>query len=344
MVRFYVYFATALPLTTTEIFLWAANGLNTGLYFNSIDSKLYAGSSIIALGATGVTVTTGVQYLIDLMIDISVNPRTIDAKVDGTSVGQATLATAASTATVQFKFAANVTATTFDVFYDDLWLSVTGADYPFGAGYILSYIPNADGTHNVAGANDFERTLTGTDITNATTDAYELVNDRPLESAAGDFISAPAPPNSTDYVEIAYENSAESVAPRSVEAIVGWHDAGGAGTHNFSVTLRDTNGSTTADIMAAATRNNGTSLTSNRAHFATIPGGTAWTLVAFNALVSRFLVSDASPDPYIDGLMLEAEYAPVVQNLLSEYGKHAIERGATAGINTAVRLGGWLER
>lgn len=258
------------------------------------------------MGATGVAVTTGVWYLIDVKVNASANPWTVDVQVDGAACGQATLAAAAGT-TQQLALGNSSTAT-LDMYADDLLVSHTSGDYPLGGGYVISYIPNADGTHNVAGANDFERTLTGTDIINTTTDAYELVNDRPLEAVAGDFINGKAPPNTTDYVEVAYEDSAESVAPRSVEAIAGYHDASGAGTHNFQLTLRS--GSTTADIMPAATRNVGATMSWGRAHFTTIPGGTAWTLDAFNALVSRIIVSDPSPDVYLDGLMLEAEYAP----------------------------------
>ena len=307
--RFYLYFAT-LPSADTTV-ATIGNTVNTGSHirFSQADSKIYAAVDT-TLGATGVAVTTGIWYRIDFdfFIDTAGND-TSDVKVDGTACGQAAAAGFGAGLTV-FNLGMRITATG-DLYFDDCILSTTAADYPLGAGYILSYIPNADGSHNVAGANDFERTLTGTDIDNTTTDAYLLVDDRPLESVEGDFINGKTPFNSTDYVEIAYEDSVEAVAPRSVEAIVGYHDAGGAGTENFSVTLRDSGGGTTADIMAAAARNVGAAMSWDRAHFTTIPGGGAWTLAAFNALRSRFLVSDASPDVYLDGLMLEAEYAPV---------------------------------
>ena len=341
VLRFYIYFATALPDGDT-ILADATFVKSCGLFFQASDSKLYSRANGVN-GATGATVTTGTWYLIDMRLtaDGTASNVTVDVTVNGVAL-TSPAAGLNGGASNRWRLGV-VAAVTADVFFDDILASGTSIDYPLGGGYILSYIPNADGTHNVAGANDFERTLTGTDIDNSTTDAYELVNDRPMESAAGDFINGKAPPNSTDYVEIAYEDSVESAAPRSVEAIVGYHDAGGAGTNNFSVTLRS--GATTADIMAAATRNVGATMSWGRAHFTTIPGGTAWTLAAFNALLSRLLVSDPSPDVYLDGLMLEAEYAPVSANPNSEgeSGLHAIGRGAVAGHNTAVRLGGWLE-
>ena len=328
--RIYIRFAT-LPDVDTGL-AWTGSLADTGpqVRFKQADSKIYAAVDT-TLGATGVSVTTGIWYLIEYDFNISTGGNDVcDVRVDGVACGQATAAGMSVGQTIYRLGVANTC--TADIYFDDWILSGTAADYPLGPGYIISYIPNADGSHNVAGANDFERTLTGTDITNATTDAWQLVADRPLPSTAVDFINGIAPPNSTDYVEVAFEDSVEPAAPRTVEALVVYHDAGGAGTNNFSVTLRDSNGGTTADIMAAATRNVGSVITLGRAHFTTIPGGGAWTSTAFNALRSRFLVSDASPDPYIDALMLEAEFQPALPSALFNrpYGQ--------AGINQAQQL------
>ena len=309
--RVYVYFST-LPSADTPIVQLVSR--LAGAYFKQADSKIYATANGTGLGATGVSVTTGIWYRIDVKVNISANPWTADVQVDDAACGQHTNAEAANTY-VQFDVGFTSTAVA-TIYFDDFLLSLTAADYPLGDGYILSYIPNADGTHDIAGANDVERTLTGTDITNATTTAYQLVDDRPMESVSTDFINFKT---AALRVEIAYEDSVEAVAPRSVEAIVGYHDASGAGTHNFSVTLRDSGGGTTADIMAAATRNVGATMSWGRAHFTTIPGGGAWTLAAFNALRSRIAVTDASPDVYIDGLMLEAEYAALVLDIGGEH-------------------------
>lgn len=316
--RFYLYIASNpavdCGLVGCDI---TADGKMVGLIYKASDGKCYAGRDNAAptFGATGVTVSTGTWHLVDVKVNVVANPWTIDVRVDGVDLGQHTVASAASTINVHRVGSDGVTHT-FDIFVDDVLVSLTSGDYPLGAGYVLSYIPNADGSHNVAGAADFKKgtnaTPAGVDITNATTDAYQWIDERPLPTTSIDFINGIAPPNATDYVEWQYEDSAEPVAPRAVEAIIVYHDAGGAGTDNFSVTLRDSNGGTTADIMPAATRNVGTTISYSRAHFATIPGGGAWTTLAFNALRSRFLVSDASPDPYIDAAMLEAEFVPVV--------------------------------
>ena len=297
VVRAYVYFAT-LPSATTSFI--SRVGTVIGVWFNASDSKVYVGSDASTLGATGVSVTTGQWY----RIDFKYTATTLDAQVDGAAVGQLTGTYSAFT---QLAIGRSATVTK-DLFFDDIIISQTAVDYPLGAGFVKSYIPNADGTHNVAGANDFERTLTGTDITNATTDAYTLIDERPLPTTAVDFINGVAPPNATDYVEWQYEDSTESSAPRGVEAVIVHHDASGAGTNNFTVTLRESAGGTSGNIWSGTT-NVGATITYKRAHFATVPGtADAWTTTKFNALRSRFLVSDASPDPYIDAAMLEAEF------------------------------------
>lgn len=311
--RLYVRFAT-LPTADRQLIFLTTSGLAEtnapSVFFKSSDSKLYA-SVGTTLGASGVSVTTGVWYRLDFDLQIATGGNdTADLRVDGTAVGQAT-ATGLSSSGAFVVIGFQTTNGTGDVFFEDSLFSVTGADYPLGAGYVKSYIPNADGGHNVAGANDFERTLTGTDITNATTDAYELVNDRPIETVEGDFIRAVAPPNSTDYVEVAFEDSSEPAAPRCVQGLSVHHTASGSGTTAFSVVLRDTDGGT-QDFIASTSIAATIFLFGITAIFNTIPGtANAWTLTAFNALRARFLVSDASPDPYLDGLMLEAEYEEV---------------------------------
>lgn len=328
--RVYIRFAS-LPTATVELFYAIVNGVACGAYFNSSDSKIYAGRATGTLGATGVTVTTGVWYRLDVRVNASANPWTIDVQVNGTACGQVTNGVAANGYT-QFTLGNSVTSCSADYFFDDLIISQTTGDYPFGDGYVLSYIPNADGTHNVAGANDFERSGTGTDITNATTDAYQLIDDRPLPSSVADYINGIAPPNSTDYVEWQYEDSVENVAPRAVEGIVVWHSSG-TGTNGWTVTLRESAGATSA-TMGSGTAGN-TNLQHARTHHPTVPGTSdAWTKTKFNALRSRFLVSDAAPDPFIDAAMIEAEY-PGIATVTTTLQK------LTANINTEQSASGF---
>jgi hypothetical protein len=182
------------------------------------------------------------------------------------------------------------------------------------------FVPTSDGTHNIAGAADFERTLTGTDILNATTTAYQLVDDVPLESGASvDWINMVAPPNATDYVECIFGPasgiSTPTAGPRAVEVIAGIHQAG-TGTGNMEIRMND-NG--TNNVLYTATAVAGISnVAYKRKHYGTnIANGGAWTISGagnFNNLRVRFgspAAVDANPDQYFDCIMIEAEFAEV---------------------------------
>jgi hypothetical protein len=303
--RAYVYFAT-LPSADTTI-LTTLETTGPGVRFKQSDSKLYAAVGT-TFGASGVTVTTGQWYRVDCDFNINTGGSdTCDVRVDGTACGQAT-ATGSSSATTTFMVIVLDTCTS-DIFYDDIVLSHTAADYPIGAGYVNHFIPTSDGTHNVAGAGDFDRTLTGTDITNATTDAFELVNDVPLESGASvDWITLTAPPNATDYVECVFGPapgiSVPTTAPRAVEVIAGIHQAG-TGVGNMEIRLND-----------------------KRAHFADPPSAeSAWVIGGggdgdFTDLRVRFgspAAVDANPDQYFDCIMIEAEFAEVAASTARDY-------------------------
>src|SRR5262249_26528149 len=92
--RVYVRFAT-LPTVSTGIF-----GTDTGegtsggpkVHFNASDNKIYAKVGT-TLGATGVSVTTGVWYRLDCDFNIvNGGNDTCDVQVDGVACGQATAA------------------------------------------------------------------------------------------------------------------------------------------------------------------------------------------------------------------------------------------------------------
>ncbi len=315
--RYYVNFTT-LPSASTE--LSVGNNTTGGAYFKSSDSKIYASFNITTgFGATGVTVTTGVWYCIDVKVISTANPHLIDVSVDGVACGQSSHAVAASTTNEALSLRVGIFGNvTTDVFYDDVVTSATTGDYPIGEGYVNHFIPTSDGTHSGLTAGDYQRTLTGTDILLATTTAYQLIDDVPLESGASvDWINMVAPAAAADYVECVYGPasgiSTPTVAPRAVDVICGYHQAG-TGTGNMELRLND-NG-TTSIVYTATTVAGVTSVAYVRKHYATGPAG-AWTVTAgagnFNNIRIRFgcpAAVDANPDQYFDCTMIEAEFAP----------------------------------
>lgn len=282
-----------------------------GIYFKQSDSKLYTGygSSVITFGSTGVSVTTGQWYYIDAKVNLSANPWLIDGSVDGTSLAQASNAEAANNFTTIR--VGPILSVTSDVFFDDIVVSNTSGDFPYADGFVYHFVPDSDGTHNVAGTNDFERGLTGTDITNATTTAYQLVDEVPMDEGTpdtDDFINMIAPPNSTDYVQVkigpASGITTPVYAPRAVQVAVAVAALSATG-NNAQIDLND--GGSLGNVTDATVGS--TNCVYRTAQFSTKPSGGAWTINAFNALKIDCSTSDANPDPYVVSYMIEAEWS-----------------------------------
>ena len=317
--RFYVRFAT---LPNSSVYIWntqIAAGVRLGVAFNVTDSKLYpASATTIVFGATGASVTTGTWYRVDVYTNKTANPWTVDVQVDGVALTQHTHAAAAEDNNfVRIGIEQGTGSTTADLYLDDLLVSQTAGDYPLGVGYVYHYIPvSPDGAHNVAGANQFERGTLGTDIDNATTDSYLLIDEVPLDDAtadANDYINMILPTNATDYVEHIFGPApgiqAAATDPRAVEVIAGFHQAG-TGTGNMRCAVND--GGTINDYISRTTIAGTTTLRYGRKCYATAPStGTAWTAAKLNALRHRFgspAAVDANPDQYLDCVMVEAEF------------------------------------
>ncbi len=311
--RFYVYFAS-LPNANCSIASYLGNDTGPNVRFNSSDNKLYAAVST-TIGASGVLVTTGVWYRIDFDFNCNVAGADFcDVQVEGVVCDQATATGASSSATsISMGFISSVTA---DAFFEDVIFSNTAADYPLGPGYVNHFIPVSDGTHNVAGAGDFQRTTTGTDILNSTTTAYQLIDDVPLESGASvDWINLVAPANAGDYVEVNIGPAPGIYVPisppRAVDVIIGIHQAG-TGTGNMEVRFGLSNFHA---LYTATTVAGSTTVVYKRTHYKGNPdpvnSGTSWTLSEFNNIKLRFgspAALDANPDQYLDCVMVEAEF------------------------------------
>lgn len=313
--RLYIRFATSLPSGNTFVAYHASGATNSGIYFQSSDSKLYARSGTTN-GSTGVTVTTGVWYRIDLRVDqTNTAAVVVDGQVDGTALGQVTNNVGATSAGLLIGVQAAVTA---DIYFDDVVISATSADYPIGAGYVNHFVPTSDGTHNIAGTGDFQRGNTAVDILNSTTTAFQLIDDVPLPSGTVDEADdqravAPANPT-TDYVECVFGPaptiSTPTVAPRAVEVILAHHQIA---TQNGQMQVLLNDNGTTNTVFDTGVAAGVTTYRYARKHYATAPTGGAWTVSAgagnFNNVRCRFLGPDAAPDQCLDAIMIEAEFA-----------------------------------
>jgi hypothetical protein len=316
--RFYLYITADLFSATCVIIQTTLAGTIRAYiaYNSSSGAKIFAGTGPGFI-AGGVDIAFGQWYLIDFKMDVSANPWTCDVKVNGIPCLQDTTFLAATT--MDSFYVARGGETRLSSFYiDDFVLSYTAADYPIGAGHVNHFVPTSDGTHNVAGAADFRRGGTTTDILNATTDAYLLVNDVPLDDTTpdtDDHIRIVAPANVTDYVEGVYGPasgvSTPTVAPRAVEVIAEFF-AAGTGLSDEIFKLND-NG--TVDNVYDGTQIAGTTTGIYKTkQYATAPTGGAWTVVSgagnFNNIRFRYgYATDANPDKSLMCTMIEAEFA-----------------------------------
>lgn len=286
-----------------------------GLAYNTADAKWYPAEddgTTCTLGSAGVELAAG-WHCIDLKVNVVANPWTIDVQVDGVALPQLTRALAADNIQASL-LVGNRTATTVtaDAYFDDVWASVTEADYPYGPGKVLSFVPNADGTHTATGTNITDGTIAtpvGAAITSARTDVFNWVNARPLGGGATDITRLINQQTllTTQYVEVDFEPTTEPNPPRAVDVFTVDRQAA-TQSGGFSVKLND-NG--TEDVIITRS---GAGVVTDRyfvKQYATMVGGGAWTLARFNALKARFgYSSDATPDQYWRGIMIEAEFPP----------------------------------
>lgn len=318
VVRFYVYFSSFPSITSTLVQVFNQIGVTSGaVIYNASDNKIYAGLSDVGTGTDGVAVTTGRWYRIDFYAD---NTRTTKVSVDGVACSDVTATSATSIDTLRWFY--KTSSYNADYFIDDVIYSYTAADYPIGAGSVQHFVPTSDGTHTCVSTNIREGTIAaptaGAAITSATTDAFNWVDGVPLLGGASDntrLINQVA--NDTGYVEVIFGPapgiSTPTNAPRAVEVITADRQASTT-TGNFITRLND-NG-TTSDIANRGTVAGVTSDRYVRKHFATPPTGGAWTIVSgagnFNNIRARFgYSSDANPDQYWRGIMIEAEFLEI---------------------------------
>lgn len=302
----YVYFTT-LPGGDCTIF--DISGV-AGVRYKSSDQSLYcfvvSGS---VFGSTGAVVTTGSWYRLNVNYDDTAT--VFAANVDGVELGSVSV----NVSSGQYRMGIISTATA-DMYFDDWAISQSLADVSIQAGFVHAFVPTADGTHNVAGANDFEIGTTGTDITNASTTVWQLVDDIPLDDATpdtNDYVNAIAPPNATDYVEVVYGPSPSAAVPilppLAVEVIIQKHASATSASCNIRLALND-NG--TVNDVYNVTQIHATTVEAQRKHYALAPTGGGWIVTSgagnFRNLRMRFYSSDPAPDPNWDATMIEAYF------------------------------------
>ncbi len=328
VIRTYIYFTT---LPTVSLALIRIDGTALSVGFKASDSKIYpVDVAAFTFGSAGFAITTNRWYMIDCKFNTSTNPHTLDVSVDGVSLTQQTKGVAGTSSTLIDIGVANTESgnpTDIDVYFDDFILSNTTGDYPIGNGAVRHFVPTSDGTHTATTTTIVKGTIAtpvGANVA-GNTDAFNWVNGVPLLGGASDNtrLINQQTAGTTLYAEVVFGPAPNvptpRVAPRAVEVITADREATTA-SGDFTVKLNDNGTENTVFASGAAA---GTVTDKyKRKHYATAPTGGAWTVVSgagnFNNIRARFgYASDATPDQYWRGIMIEAEFADTQQKVVS---------------------------
>ena len=160
--------------------------------------------------------------------------------------------------------------------------------YPIGEHQIEGLYPDGDGTHNVTSSTSkFERTETGTKITNATTTAYQLLDDVGLDPSRTDYIKklAETSGSSTEYVEVTFPDLAD-LDPIDVKAYGTDDDDGALASSDVISRVVLADGTAVTPDIRLSTDDPGAGW-ALRHKILDRPGG-GWTLDQVNGLKARF--------------------------------------------------------
>lgn len=249
----------------------------------------------------GPTCAVDTWYRIDVHWDTSGATATLQWAIDGVAQTDATVASAAAdTASIQVGQTTNTTGTSY---MDDFICGDAAADYPFGAGVVLGYIANRDGTHSFT-LGDF-KDEGGTNIAVAATNAYTRVDEAATNTT--DY-NAQVVVRSTGYLEFGFTPSAgDAAAPRVIVPVSATFSTSGV-THTQKMVLNDQG--TLTDVLALG-NTGGLNLINQGSTFLTSARtGLAFTKADLDALLVRWGFStDTAPNPRLSRLTLEVEYA-----------------------------------
>ncbi|TFG39840.1 MAG: hypothetical protein E4H44_01345 [Candidatus Aminicenantes bacterium] len=290
----YIYFKDALPNADNIIIRGVNADGDMAIYYESSDSKLYAGKVGVGLCATGYTVTYNTWYRIDYRFYAAATTHTADWQVNG--VAQESYSVGSRSSNQMTAIRLGNSGVTADTYFDDLALCSASGDYPVGAHGVSGLRPNADGTHNNA-ANVME-SADGTDIDASGNPAYQFMDDNPWTSTHTEFVKQ-STIGAENYAEVQFEDTLFSTI-LGVQAVVGHHSSGTA-ANDAETRIRDSDSQETVIFNGDVSE---TTLLYKTGVVSTPSGG--WTQAHVNALRARIGYSgDVTDVPYWDYLLLE---------------------------------------
>lgn len=285
-------------------FLTAAGGPITVALSGTSTVTLTAGTSV----DSGIVPVAGVWYRLDVSMDIQANPWVTTWAINGKAQTPASNAVAASTHNSSGWRFGDTSSKTQTLYWDDMVVSDSLADYPIGDGFVVGYWPTSDGTHTATSTHIVKGTTAtpvGTAITSATTDAYQWVDGPTIDDTA-DFWNQQTVA-ATEYAEVNFTDSIYGRPPHCITTLVSL-SAAGTGALTQKAVLYDGTTATDMYVLGTIGVSHPTLIYSGK-RWGAPPSGGAWTTTLFNALRARWGFSDdATPDAYVDNILIEADF------------------------------------
>lgn len=291
-------------------------GLN-GIRYNPTGTKLeaWAGSATATFAGSFVP-STGVWYVIDVKM-VRDTTHTTDWQVDGVAQTQASKGTQTAATTTGINFGHNGTgsggslASTHTFYIDDIVVSGTSANYPFGDGHTYGIYPDGDGTHSFTN-NDFAAPTAANAKLNTATDIWTALKQGTgggtdgvgLNSTIGEFVSQIVI-RTTGYTEYTFAALGSSAPIHGLE-LISAHHGSTTGAHTQSLRLED---GATENVILALVDASDVTISYNSKCYAVAPSTSgAWSKTLVDALKARWGYSgDVTGNPIFDGIVLEVD-------------------------------------
>lgn len=228
-------------------------------------------------------------YSLDIRYNVGTNPRTAEWQVDGVAQTDVTSAEATATSVSSIQLGAD-SSTISDMYFDDLMVSSTSADYPIGELSVSSLALNGMGTS--VNPPSFQHD----DNTAINATSYTRLDETPMTSLA-DYIKQ-VTSNTTRYIEMTFADTTQECI-RGVSAVLAYH---GSATQANTGKTSIFDGTTERIVYSGAM--NVTAL--NYKSLVVPPITAPWSQAALNGLLVRVgYSSDINPVPYWDAVLLE---------------------------------------
>ena len=305
----YIRFA-ALPTADSQLLHFVNANANGYLWFMNTNDKFAVSVGTSGQIEGGPVLVIDTWYRVVVEYDTSTGTYVCRAIVDGgTEFSDSAAFAAADITAVRL---GNTTSQTFTAYYDDWLISITDTDYEdistWTGHSIESLIPNADGTHNITTAGDFD-SFVGTAFGNSTTNGNTFIGHRPLQAAnTADQVIRQELGATTNYMEFTLENlSASSDTVQAVRAY-GTHiesAAAGASLGEAQLLLSDNTEVLTTGSLSVidSTEDPGTTLSIKKRMTIAPSGG--WDRTKVDGLKARVGFGDNAPDVNFIDFMVE---------------------------------------